>query len=369
MDVCAGYLHEIDLLLEDYQEVPLYLDIFEAADPEMGKITAKNAEIEEKSTTLLDKAIKTVRNIFMKIKEMIHTIFTWMGMSKDEKTAYQQFVKEAKTNREFAGMTVTVHDFRKINDEYNRTLKEYENYYKQIKDEEADSRLTIGDMAEEKLKDLGGKAKRILLAEGTSFTVEAALNYASACRENALRVEQMLQFDMGLLDALEKELGKRETRRFKRKIHSLTKKHRLLSLIGRGRQEQTKTLKDSVKEVISSIKGVGKAFDKDSYKNAEDEAAVKKSIKTVADIHLRASNHRSTAHHELKQVNKLGGKVAVGALSGTMKQRKYAADAFNDQINNEVRTLKKEKKAQERENRLAEKTQRKLEKASKKSSN
>lgn len=336
MDACLGYLHQVDVLMEDYVELPLYQDVFEAADPEVGAISAKNAEIEEKSVNILRKALNFIRDIFKKIGEMIHTIFTWLSMSKDEKTAYSQFVEECKHNKEFAGMKVTIHDYRAINEEYNKELKKYESEYSKIRGEEEEARPTLIKSVKESMNNLKDKAGRIAAAEGASFTVETALTYAKACRENAARVEFMINFDASLVDELEKQLGKKEIRKFKRKVRALQSKFSFVRAIAGGRQEQIKTLKESLSETLTSIRSVGK-------------------------IHLRARNKNSAARDDIrdvekgvvnagKAVNKAGAKFAVDTGKAVLNKRKFAKDAYKQQMKLEKNTIKAAQKEALREN-------------------
>ena len=332
MDACLGYLHEVDVLMESYIELPLYQDIFEATDPEVATATAKNAEIEEKSMNLLQKSLKLVRDIFGKIKEMIKTIFTWVGMSKDEKTVYAQFVEECKRNPEFAGMKVSIHDYRAINEEYNKTLKQYENEYTKIRGEEEEARPTLGKSIKEGLDKIKNKVAKIAAAEASAFTVEAVLNYAKACRENAAKVEFMLNFDIGLLDELEKQLGKKEIKKFKKKVKALQSKIPVVRYIAGGRQEQVKTLRDSLKETITNVR-------------------------EVAKIHGKARNKNSAAAEDIKDVEKGVGKVGKAGVKfagatgkAVLEKRSYVKNAYKRQMKLEKNTVAAAQKEALKEN-------------------
>lgn len=321
MDVCTGYFHEIDVLLENYQELPLYQEIFEVADPEVGAVSAKNADIEEQSTNLLQKAINTIREIFKKIKEMVKTIFTWFGVSKDEKVAYQEFLKQCKADPELAKKKVTIRDFRKINAEYENTLKQYENQYKQEKDKEAELRPNLITDAQNALNNIKKKAGNILAAEAASFTVETALTYAKACKENAATVDFMLEFDMGLLDEIEKELGKKETKKFKKKIKMLQSRSKFIRILAGGRKEQIMTLKDSIKDTLTNVR-------------------------SVLSMHRRAGNKESKAHDDVNDLNKGVNNVAKDTVkfaadtsANVLEKRSYAKKAWKRQNKIEKNTV------------------------------
>ena len=259
MDPCLGYLREIDILMESYEELPLYEDIFEAADPEVEAKTAKNAEIEAQSMNLLERAITAIRNIFKRIGEIIKTIFTWLGMDSDEKTKFKKFEEECKRNPEFKDMKVTLHNYREINKEWETFMSNEEKKYKSIKESELESKPNIITDIEDGIKNLSKKTLKIAGGVLMSFTVEYALNYARTCREHAAKVQMAIDFDMGLLDMLEKELGKKQIKKFKRQVKILQCKTDWIRKIAGGRRQQAMTLKDTLHETLTNIDSVGSA--------------------------------------------------------------------------------------------------------------
>lgn len=332
MDPCLGYLREIDILMESYEELPLYEDIFEAADPEVGAKTAKNAEIEANVKNMFSKAIDAIKHIFERIGEIIKTIFTWMGMDSDEKTKYKEFVEECKRNPEFAKMKVTLHDYRQINEEYNKLLEREEKKYRSFKEEEVDSKPNIIKDIEEGLAKIAKKAAGITAAEASSFSIEAALTYASACRENAAKVQMMINHDMGLLAELEKELGKGQIKKFKRKVRWLQSRHEWIRRIAGGRQKQTTTIREALKETITNVNN-------------------------VLSIHRRAKKGKHG--EDIKDVEKaVGTSVAdVGVAAGkrVAKDTYYSRKAYNEQMKSEKSAIKTAEREARKENKERDK--------------
>lgn len=333
MDTFAGCLRQIDVLMEGYQELPLYQDLFEVADPEVGAITAQNAEIEEKSTNLLKRAIAKIRAIFKTIKDMIQTIISWFSVSKDEKTKYKEFCQQCKDDPELANKKVTLHDFRKINEEYNKDLKKYEEEYKSFKDKEVEMRPNLVTDIQNSMDNLKQKAANILKAEGASFTLEAALTYAQACKENAAQVQMLLDWDLVLLDQIEKELGKKETKKFKKKIKMLQSRCPVIRAIAGGRKQQVLGLKDSIAQTLTSVGHVMKA-------------------------HHRAGNKESAAHDDIQDLNKGAAKAAAapvkfgaGVGKEVIHKRVYAKRAYKDQMAKERNTIEIARKEAIKENK------------------
>lgn len=321
MDTFAGCLRQIDVLMEGYQELPLYQDLFEVADPEVGAITAKNAEIEEKSANLLKRAIAKIRAIFKAIKEMIQNIISWFTVSKDEKTKYKEFCQRCKEDRDLANKKVTLYDFRKINEEYNKDLGKYEKEYKQYKDKEVEMRPNLVKDIQNDVEELKQKGKKILAAEGASFTLEAALTYAEACKENAAKVQICLDWDLMLLEQIEKELGKKEVKKFKRRIKMLQSRCPIIRAIAGGRKQQVLCLSDSITKTLTDVGH-------------------------IISAHKRAGNKDSKAHDEISDFNKVGVKAGYTGYKLNKQidreidnKRKYAKRAYEDQLIKERNTV------------------------------
>lgn len=253
MDACLGYLQQLDVLMEGYVELPLYMDVFEAADPEVAEQSAKNAEIEGKSDSLLKKAIAAVKAIFKKCKEILNNIKEFLGMDEKERKDYEEFVKECQSNPEFKNLKVTIKDYREINKRYEEELKKAEAQYRSVKEEQADQIPKFVDTLGNSLKEVAAKAVQIGTAGGAEFAMEVAIRYARANEQNAYQVQQLLNIDIGLMDALEKQIGSKEVKRFKRRIKLMNHKLKFIRTIARGRQDQAMTLRDSIKEVTGAI--------------------------------------------------------------------------------------------------------------------
>lgn len=337
MDTFAVIDHEINLLLEEYQERPMYEDIFESMDEEGGKITAKNAEIEEKSMNLIQKGIDAIKKIFKKIKEILATIKTWMGVDKEEKTAYEQFVKECKENPEFAGLKVTIKDYREINKRLDSIVGKAEKEYKQFKDQEAEDRPSIIKDMQKGMEDVRKTMANIAASEGSAVAMEVALNYARACKENAAQVEFMLNFDMGLLDEIEKEIGKKSVKKFKRNIRWLQSRSKMLRYIAGGRQQQAKTIQESLKETLSAIKNVG----------------TKEGRKTFKKIQRTASGNEDVRNMHKGIANTAKGSVAFAgkAVKGVAHDAMFTHRAYKNQMKHEQKVVKKAEREAYRENK------------------
>ena len=219
-------------------------------------ITTENAKTEEKAVSLIQKSLQFIRKIGERIKEIIDTIISWISTDGSEKSAYKKFVQEAKNNPEFAGKKITIHDYRAINAEYEKVLSKAEKDYQKLKDEEAANRPNFFKDIAAEIKSVSVKSAKVAAAAATSFSVQTALEYCRQNRQNAYIIKRAISNNLLIMKALEMELGKKEVRKFKKKVNALTSKSKIIRTIYGGRLEQSKTLKETISDTLSSIRGV-----------------------------------------------------------------------------------------------------------------
>lgn len=251
-----AYLDRIDNvmahIMEEWQDIPLYDQIFEASDEEVEKAN----DLGGKSVGLLQKAIAALKTLFRKIKEMISNAIDYLFASKEEQQSFEEFIKEAKSDPELAKTKITFHDYREIITGLDKDCKDFENQYQQFKQSQADDAPSLKKAIQERVDDYSDKFKKIVATEGASVALEAAIVYAQQCRAHSIQVQQMINFDIGLLDALEDQLGKKEIQKFKNKIKHLNSEYDIVRKIYGGRQLQGKTATDALKEVTTKLRHI-----------------------------------------------------------------------------------------------------------------
>ena len=354
MDACSYYLKEIDRLSSMYVELPTYQMVFEAGGNADATIS-KNAKITTDSKKLFQKACDAIRTIFEKIKGTIQNIIDYVRTDGSEKTKYKAFLEKCKDDPEFAGKTITLNDYRKINEEYERTLRKAEKAYKNTKDEELEKKPTIAkafmddidallNKTKKAAKSLGKTTASMAIGLTKSFTVQAALDYAGQCREHAAQVQMMIDWDMGLLKELEKEIGCLNMAKFKTKVKLLNSKTEWIRKIAHAREMQCLGLKDSIKQTLTSIGALtSSAFQSKSVKKGA--LAVGKEFGTDA---VKAGVH----------VAKVGASAYSGAKSEYKERKRWAKETsqyddehkagLEERLTNHTNTQieKAEKKAQ-----------------------
>lgn len=322
-----AYLDRIDnlmtVMLESWEEVSLYSEIFEESDGRNAqKVAAKNAEIGDKATGLLQKAITALKRLFAKLKEMVSNAIDYLFASKDEIGDFEDFVKEVRSNPELANTKVTLHDYRNILNGLNADCKKFENDYKKFKQSEAEDAPSLSKVIDEKVDKYGTMFKNVMEAEGASFAVEAMIVYAQQCKAHAIEVQSLLKFDEGLLDAIEKEIGARETAKFKKKLAKLNSEYKIVRKIYGGRQLQGQGVRDALKEVANVWHGLKihhrakKGQHAADVKKAE-KAAVRTGVFAIrtaknAEVDManaKAQHNENKARRLDKKARRIGAKV------------------------------------------------------------
>ena len=332
MDACFTWLEsaseQVDRLLDQYEESDYYAAVFEESDTE----TAKKSGIMDKATTIVQNMINSLRKIFNKIKEGLNNAMNWIKADGAEKTKYQKFVEECKNNPEFAGKKVTFKDYEEIIQAYDKTLTKAENDYRKLKDDDAAGRTTVGDKisadvaaAGEKIKEDIAKGMKFVAESGkeltASMTVQALLAKCKNSRDEAISIQNHIAKNEFALSILEKELGKKEVRKFKRKVAFLNMKANILTFIGKGRHRQELTLTESIKAAILGVDGV---YRNSSKTNKDPEAGNLKIGANVVKNTMQVLNRGEHTKSAVKGVGKTGGKIlGTGAKIAARSAKEY----------------------------------------------
>lgn len=273
---------EVDRLIDQYEDIPASMYLFEAADPALARKEAANAEIEEKTVSLIQKIINGIKAFCKAIKERIKNLLDYFKASSEEKMDFETFCKEMQNDPDMKGKKVTFHDYREICAEMDRSCSEFEKEYTKFKQSQAEDNPNLMKTIQNKLEQFGIKSKEVMQAEGSSFALEVALTWAKNSREGAAAVQKFLDFDLGLLAVIERELGSKEVRKFKKKIRKLNSSSKILRLLVGGRSKQVSTLDAAFKDVCGSLRSlwsVHRRAKKGKHK-AEVKSAEKALIKT-----------------------------------------------------------------------------------------
>lgn len=245
MDLCMSYLYEASQLANDYKEVDLYHEIFEGSA--MDAINAQNEQIVGKSESLLTKAANMIKAIIRKAQEIISNVMSWFKADDSEKDQFRKFREECKNNPEFANKKITLTNWREIESKYSTAIKKAEVEYKNVKDEENAAKPKI-------LSSLTKYLGNITKAGVLSITVEGALKMAEESQLAANGIKRALDKDLGVIEQLEQSIGKKETKKFKKKINGLNSRFAIRRWIAGAREKEAEGQQGKIREIFNKIR-------------------------------------------------------------------------------------------------------------------
>ena len=260
---------------------------------------------------LITQAKNIITNILSSLKSTVDYIF----LSPEKKEMYEKYCNYVHSHPEAANKKITVKDWKHVDAGYNNALKRADALAtkvasKQIskEDAQAEENSIFND-----LSSLAGKAAAVV-------TIDVALRYAKESAGNAKKVMTFLNYQPGLLDQMEKELGSKEMAGFTDKVAKMTRETYFSRIKSQILYKKQKTLADIVNDIIGETSKVINAdgiIDKATatasfVKNNSGAVAVagknfirdkntRRQIKTVGDLKDTATSYKNMVN-ELKNL-------------------------------------------------------------------
>lgn len=351
MDESLYYLMLAQEALDEYIEIDTYAAIFEAESPNVKEQDAKNEAVANKTTSYLQKAIDAIISLGKSIIKAISNFLANLTMSSEERKEYEDFKKACKEDPSLKNKKVTVTDFRKMREEYEKLkieVKEAEKALAAEKDFPLESLLN-------KIKGFASNAGK---GVAVSVTAEAAVRLASSSKEMAQLLKSYVTSDTELMEGMKKTLGKHQTNKFKREINSLGKRISLKRAMMKLNGELATSLEGAVKDTFSK-KGIFSILTR-----ASGNKEVRTAVGTVgADTIVGAVKGGKMAYDNTraeKKALKYADKVIKNQTSGDFSDQS-ALDSITG-ANDPEKMAKRQLKAQDK---LAKQQEKEAEKARK----
>ena len=287
LDECLQNLFYAQETMKEWIPMTEYEVLFEATEnEETAEKVANNERVSEKSVGFVRKAINAVLEIIKKIYNAIKDLIDRCTMSGDERDAFDAFREQMKNDPDLKNKKVTVSDFRKINQEYDKLIQEVEQNIRLVKNNENHPVDELISTITNKLKGTVGAATMII-------TADAAVKIADSNVEVAKKLSQLLKNEEGIMAELSKTLGKKGANAFKRDIDAAAKctmLHRLKVKLFRYKYD---SLADAIHGTINSLTHAG-------FQDVKD---LKKIKKMIAKNRRDGVIDRKTAKQHTAEVN------------------------------------------------------------------
>lgn len=227
--------------------VPLTYDII--FEVNMNDDVLENNSISFKVVNKLNKMISSIIRFISSIIKSIYNFINSVFTSNKVKKAFEEFKKECESDPSLRNKKITITDYKKINKEYDKKLKEItEKQYELRKDEEAEIDTFVKDFIDE--------VNKVSKSVTTIVTVDTAEKMAIANHEIAKDIAKKLESDETILKNIEKEIGSKNAKKFERNIKRASNDSILIKLKSIIYAKKYKTLTDVTSEIVDNVNNI-----------------------------------------------------------------------------------------------------------------
>lgn len=254
LDECLSSLYKLELLMEDYVELSDYQVLFEADNPDVSAQMQKNASIQKESGGLLHKIANGILSLIKNIIDSITNFFKELFMGNNEQILYNQFREACAKDPSLKNKKVTVNDYKNAIRAYDEKIAEIDRELQKAADQPTASQELIDSCM--------GMIKNGVAATGAIVTSEVAVNMAYNNINIAKALQKALNDENSVMMALQKNLGEKEAKRFKKDIESLTKIFSFHKIKVQIMQKKYDTLQQCITGTLKQVSGLtqGKLF-------------------------------------------------------------------------------------------------------------
>lgn len=247
------YMYNLSIIeeyMKEWIDIDEYSLLFESESDPVVKAKSKNDEVSSKSSNIVVKLIQNAIKMINSLIESITNFFAELGLKGDEKEAFNNFREQIKNDPKLKNVKVTVKDFRKINQEYDAILKKSEQELRKAK---ADETYDLSGI----IRELNNVIDKKVEPASLIVTSEVALKMAESDQNTARALKVTLEHDKSFLEALEKEFGHGEAKRFKKRIDNAAKMTTLTKLMITLRGTRCKNIESCLKTTTTELRRGG----------------------------------------------------------------------------------------------------------------
>lgn len=297
--------NEIRLALESSKKI-IHLSAVELFFEDAQKREVTNQVVQKQSSNHIQNAINKVKNAIANIIGYISDFINRIFMSKEDVSKFNVWKQKMEKNPEFRNKRLTISNWKAINKVYSDQSNKIDQSLKQIetmRDDEVDGFVNkvIADA-----KSAISKAKS---SANVIVTTDFALKAAESNKGVATLLKKALKNDESILEDIERNIGKKEAKKFQRDININGGKLRFLNFKTWMHKDQAKGMSDNINE---TFQGFMDLFNPENSKEANIKRLKQK--KTV-DKMVGAYNAHTGS-------NETTFSAGVKAVRGAMKAKK-----------------------------------------------
>ena len=330
LDDCLYHLYCAQEALNDYTEIDSYMEIFEAENPEVAEQVEQNEKSKKTVIDHLKSAGNAILNVIRNIISSIQDFFRKINMDEAERQAYEAFKKQCANDPSLKNKKVTVLDFRRYTEDYQKILAEAEAAERELA---AGRDYPIDNIVSKITEFCSGGSKAMVTAVGC----EAALNFASSSRDAAKKMLQTLQNDEKMQQRLVDAIGKKEAKRFEKDMKSLGKRFSLKRKVMQLKGTASSSLEEAIVNTLQQVSDLCDAGIDISGKIQSNDPT-KPGIVNKARMVKSIAGNREELKADLKNIGR----------SSDMIRRAYSNDQIRQGIGEVLKTSGETNKAARR---------------------
>lgn len=284
-DECLAGLYEAQLAMNDWIDISPYALIYEADTPVVQKALQNNNQVQQKAESGLMKAINGIINLIKRVTSSIQDFIQRMFMSKDQKTAFDNFREACKSDPSLRDKKITVADFNKISKEYDSYINEVDNAIRA----EAAGQTTAAD-------ELVGRVTSFLANAGKHAGIVVAASVAEKMAADKLyvarRMATQLTNESVAMEQLREAVGNKQAKKIQKNIQRMGKRFSLhrakVHLLHGKSQSMIEAVQKTGDELSNLLHGKVNPSNMGLVANMAHNKAAKEIVGTVASAAITA---------------------------------------------------------------------------------
>lgn len=347
LDDCIRYLMEAQYHINQYEEIDLCSEIFEASDPEIAEKINKNKKAEVGAKGGLAKAIQSLKDMLNNIILAIKNFISSRKIKSSQRAALEKYKRTVSSNPGLKNKKINCLNIDEFYSEGEKIINEANSIdAKLARGENVDT----NDIMSKISKYCSGAAAGLVVPVG----IELALQTASSSTEIANNMLKALNMDAKLYQDIENAIGKSGAKSFKRDLTAMGKRislrHKILEMRGYQSSSVSKAVEktvDNVNKCIDGIAGVANTMTSDPDDNVK-RTAVGDALHTASYI----AKNRKELTDDIKKTGNIGKNIIRNKeIQGTIKtginfanmSRKNAKELYKDDVKRDKLKKKIEK--------------------------
>ena len=225
-------MRNVSSSIDEYVELSDYQMIFEADNPDVKNTVQQNAQVEQKGTNALTRAMNAIINMIKNLIKTIKDFFTSFTMKKADKNAFYAFREACKKDPSLANKQVHISDWKKAIDtreaQYNSLCSKLDASIRKMD-------VVDGVVADKILQDARTEAEKFIKGTSSALAKDTVVITAGILEkwgqsniDHAKHVLTILENDEKFYQSLVDSMGEKGAEKYKKRMKQYSSKNVLM---------------------------------------------------------------------------------------------------------------------------------------------